>query len=153
MRCFIHSDREAISVCKQCGKAMCADCSAYSGHNGICPECRNAEFIEERDLLEIKLNGNQSAQIKNIVLAVVCAIAAIALGILVGPILFALLIGTVIFAIRFLNVKNERKPLLDRISFLNGKILKLENALQKGTYLSPPYLHNILYTKTPCSCI
>ena len=47
MRCFIHTNVEAIAACRQCGKGMCENCSAYSGHTGICPECRRNEFIAE----------------------------------------------------------------------------------------------------------
>ena len=47
MRCFIHTDVEAIAACRKCGKGMCSNCSAYSGHTGICPECRRNEFILE----------------------------------------------------------------------------------------------------------
>ena len=49
MRCFIHNNVEAIATCKICGKAMCADCSAYSSHSGICPQCRKEQFTNEVD--------------------------------------------------------------------------------------------------------
>ena len=51
MRCFIHDTEEAIATCRKCGKAMCSKCSAYSGHSGICPQCRREDFIEERSKL------------------------------------------------------------------------------------------------------
>ena len=47
MRCFIHNSVEAIAACRRCGKGMCSNCSAYSGHTGICPECRRNDFIVE----------------------------------------------------------------------------------------------------------
>jgi len=47
MRCFVHLNKEAIAACRTCGKGMCADCSAYSGHSGVCPQCRKAEFEKE----------------------------------------------------------------------------------------------------------
>lgn len=47
MKCFIHNEVEAVAACRKCGKGMCQDCSAYSGHTGICPECRRQEFILE----------------------------------------------------------------------------------------------------------
>ena len=47
MKCFVHIEKEAIAACRQCGKGMCEDCSAYSGHTGICPECRLKEFKAE----------------------------------------------------------------------------------------------------------
>lgn len=73
MRCFIHPQTEAIAVCKRCGKAMCDDCSSYSGHSGICPECRLNEFRMEEDLLKKKI-------IKAIVTATIIGIAGIALA-------------------------------------------------------------------------
>ena len=48
MKCFIHEQQEAIAVCEKCGKGMCGECSAYSAHSGICPECRRKDFIEEK---------------------------------------------------------------------------------------------------------
>lgn len=47
MKCFIHEDREAIAVCKDCGKAMCRNCSAFTNHSGLCPECRLAELKDK----------------------------------------------------------------------------------------------------------
>ena len=51
MNCFIHPHKAAVATCKRCGKAMCENCSAYSGHSGICPECRNDEYKRERAAL------------------------------------------------------------------------------------------------------
>lgn len=51
MNCFIHPHKAAVATCKRCGKAMCENCSAYSGHSGICPECRNADYKRERAAL------------------------------------------------------------------------------------------------------
>lgn len=47
MKCFIHFDKEAVAACRNCGKGMCANCSAFSGHRGICPECRKEELEKE----------------------------------------------------------------------------------------------------------
>ena len=47
MKCFIHTGVEAIASCKTCGKGMCSNCSAYSGHTGVCPACRKKEFERE----------------------------------------------------------------------------------------------------------
>ncbi len=40
-------NKEAIAACRKCGKGMCANCSAYSGHSGICPECRKKKLENE----------------------------------------------------------------------------------------------------------
>ena len=47
MKCFVHIQEEAVAACRKCGKGMCANCSAYSGHSGVCPECRKKEFEKE----------------------------------------------------------------------------------------------------------
>ena len=47
MKCFIHFEEEAVAACRNCGKGMCANCSAYSNHSGICPECRKKEFEQK----------------------------------------------------------------------------------------------------------
>ena len=51
MNCFIHPHKAAVATCKRCGKAMCENCSAYCGHSGECPECRNADYKRERAAL------------------------------------------------------------------------------------------------------
>ena len=79
MRCFIHMNVEAISVCKKCGKAMCAECSAYSGHSGICPECRCLEFIAERNRLTEENKELKKEKCWNVFWAVVTAITVIGL--------------------------------------------------------------------------
>lgn len=66
MRCFIHNDAEAISVCKRCGKAMCAKCSAYSGHSGVCPECRRDDFIKERNQNNKQIEEIKKEKIRNV---------------------------------------------------------------------------------------
>ena len=70
MRCFIHNDVEAISVCKRCGKAMCPKCSAYSGHSGICPECRREDFIKERACNIKQIEDIKKERVLNVVWAI-----------------------------------------------------------------------------------
>jgi hypothetical protein len=36
MRCFNHRDKEAIAVCRSCGKGVCADCSVDIGRGIAC---------------------------------------------------------------------------------------------------------------------
>ena len=74
MKCFIHRSEEAVATCKQCGKAMCIDCSAYSEHTGICPECRRKEFIEKRNQLLYQIENLRKERIKAIVFAVLLCI-------------------------------------------------------------------------------
>lgn len=134
MKCFIHTSQEAISVCKKCGKAMCADCSSYSQHSGICPECRREEFIHERAQLQDNLRSN----LRSIVLSCIVIVLSIALAIWLmldvlgnfGALAFVL---TVAFAIRVAVLFVRRKPMIDRVAFLTGEIDKLTLSLGKGT--------------------
>ena len=132
MRCFIHLDVEAISVCKKCGKAMCVECSAYSNHSGICPECRREEFIAERARQTSELASIKSSMIKFGAGAIAIAILAIVLAIVVHFAMLVVLVGSLIFGIKVLLLSNKRKPIQDRIAFLTGEIDKLGLALNKG---------------------
>lgn len=105
MKCFIHLNDEAISVCKKCGKAMCMNCSAYSDHSGICPECRREEFIVESNNLNRLLNSNKNSIIINIVFAVLLAVVSIVLAVSVAVFTLALIIVPVILAIRVVQQK------------------------------------------------
>ena len=55
MKCFIHTGKEAIAACRKCGKGMCADCSSYSNHSGICPQCRREEFEDQAIKLDFSI--------------------------------------------------------------------------------------------------
>ncbi|MBO7214293.1 MAG: hypothetical protein J6V66_02225 [Clostridia bacterium] len=79
MRCFIHNEVEAISVCKRCGKAMCANCSAYSGHSGICPECRRNNFIAERNNNYVLINNLKSERRLSVAWAILLSWTLIAI--------------------------------------------------------------------------
>lgn len=79
MRCFIHNEAEAIATCKRCGKAMCAKCSAYSNHSGVCPECRRDEFIDEVKHNENEIKEYKRDRIFNIVWAVLLCWTIIAI--------------------------------------------------------------------------
>ncbi|MCI8368503.1 MAG: hypothetical protein HFJ81_02615 [Clostridia bacterium] len=134
MKCFIHINDEAISVCKQCGKAMCMNCSAYSDHSGICPECRREGFIAECGNLNRLLNSNKNSIILNIVFAVLLVILSIVTSVLVGIYMLALLVVSVALAIRVVFLFNKRKPWQQRVNYLSAEISKLTNILKhRGT--------------------
>lgn len=133
MRCFIHSNVEAIAVCKKCGKAMCTNCSSYSGHSGICPECRRDEYIAERKNLISERKSNTASIVKSSLLAAVFAIVAIALAVAVTVYGAALLLGTLIFAIRIMVLVTRRKPITDQIDYLDNEISILTTNLNKGS--------------------
>lgn len=132
MKCFIHLNDEAISVCKICGKAMCMNCSAYSNHTGICPECRRTEFINERNNLNIELSRNKKSVIKCVILAIVISVLAVVLAIAISPITLIGLALNLVFVFRILLLLKRRRPIEDRIAYLTGEIDKLGVALQRG---------------------
>jgi len=39
--CAFHPDRRASAVCQQCGKLICAECTATEGGRLLCPACRD----------------------------------------------------------------------------------------------------------------
>lgn len=132
MKCFIHLHDEAVAVCKKCGKAMCGNCSAYTNHSGICPECKREEFIVECNGLMSRLKKNKSSTNTSIIVAVLFAIAAVVLAIAVHVVMLALLVGTLVFGIRIINLLNIRRPINNRIEFLRREINKLNVALERN---------------------
>ncbi|MBR7110288.1 MAG: hypothetical protein IKC83_00280 [Clostridia bacterium] len=110
MKCFIHSGEEAVASCKKCGKGMCANCSAYSNHTGICPECRKDEFINEKNVLEDE-NKIIPWRIAGWVLFSCTVIGAI--------------IGIPKIIARTIDLNNNKK----RIDYLSGEINKLNQIL------------------------
>lgn len=118
MRCFIHSNVEAVSACKECGKGMCANCSAYSGHTGVCPACRLKGFEREYNMLE---REKKSA----VFWLVISIIAAVAL--LFAVAVFAIVPG--VFMIVNLVKIGKRN---ERMGTLQVEINKLKKALSQG---------------------
>ena len=112
MKCFIHLEQEAIAACRQCGKGMCADCSSYSNHSGICPECRLNGFKKEVAQKRSEYDELHKEQVWAVVKAVL-------LCWLIVPIFVGLY--------RFFDKKKQKEDLLMRIGTLNKEIKKLEN--------------------------
>lgn len=115
MKCFIHWEADAIAACKTCGKGMCADCSAYSGHSGICPECRKEELIHARNFL-VEENVDLIFDI-------------------VKSALWCVFIITIPFKVfRIFRITKKRKLNAERIAILTAEIDRLNNALaNRGT--------------------
>lgn len=115
MKCFMHTAREAVATCKICGKGMCANCSAYSGHTGICPECRKEEFLREI----VRLNSEDKS-----------------LGwAIVGWSLFTIVLGVTVIGLIFGGYKIiasvlQRKKGRKRLEYLRQEVMKLERAKQ-----------------------
>ncbi len=121
MKCFIHGGREAIAVCKRCGKGMCSNCSAYTGHSGICPECTLSS-------LEALRCDEAKTRTGAIVCSVFMTILAIIFLFLEGLALIALAPAVVIgiCVIRTIVISK-------RINALDDEIAKLRRALSQGT--------------------
>ena len=116
MRCFIHNEAEAIATCKKCGKAMCAKCSAYSKHSGICPECRCKEFEDEVERNNNKIKELKWERVKNIFFMIILCWTIIAIF---------------INLYRFIKNGNEITSLLERNEKLTIEINKLTKALNE----------------------
>lgn len=119
MRCFVHLNKEAIAACRTCGKGMCADCSAYSGHSGVCPQCRKAEFEKEVQSLN-QQNRELSGEIFwSVLLAILLCWTIIGL------------IWNIVAVIIKANQKNSNAT---RISTLKEEIARLDKILiNRGT--------------------
>ncbi|MGN0796032.1 MAG: hypothetical protein ACI4MT_03670 [Christensenellales bacterium] len=136
MYCFIHTDTEAAAVCKKCGKAMCQNCSAYSGHTGICPACRKEEFEQER----AQNYGYKKQEIKKIVVMAIIAVIVLVVSIVCmaksGILLYAGLailgIALIVFTILFVKSIRLLKAYIDRINYLTQEIDKITKALSLG---------------------
>ena len=111
MKCFIHGDREAIAVCKRCGKGMCSNCSAYTGHSGICPECTLSSLTARRYEEARTRTGAIVCSVIMTILAIIAIAPAIVIGICV--------IRTIVIS--------------KRINALDDEIGKLQRALSQGT--------------------
>lgn len=114
MRCFIHFQKEALAACRTCGKGMCADCSAYSGHKGICPECRKEEFEKERKNL-IQSNKSLTGEI----------VWAVVLGILLCWTIIGLIWNVVSIIVK--SVQKGKNN--ERIELLTKEIDRLDHVM------------------------
>ncbi len=117
MKCFIHGAVEAVAACRQCGKGMCSNCSAYSGHTGICPACKKTEHEREYACNEEKK--------KSLIWSIVG-------WSFVGVALCWTIIGLIVGAVKVFNRVRERNKLKARNEYLAGEIAKLNNALKQG---------------------
>lgn len=61
MKCYNHPERDAVAVCKACGKAVCHACGIETGHGFVCQQSC-AESLAEINMLQ----ASQKAHLKNI---------------------------------------------------------------------------------------
>ena len=119
MRCFVHLNKEAIAACRTCGKGMCADCSAYSGHSGVCPQCRKAEFEKEVQSLH-QQNRELSGEIF--------------WSVLLAILLCWTVIGLIWNIVAVIIKANKKSSNTTRISSLEQEIARLDKILvNRGT--------------------
>ena len=132
MNCFIHPHKAAVATCKNCGKAMCENCSAYSGHSGICPECRNDEYKRER----AALIDERKSKIRWIVFeAVIIALVVLFTLLMIieaGAAMLVFLIAALIPVPFIVRNAKRLKAIKERLTFVEGEIAKLDAALARG---------------------
>ncbi len=117
MKCFMHPQKEAIAACRNCGKGMCADCSSYSSHSGICPACKKEELIMERKQL-VYSNSSLTTEKRWYIFKLI--------------ILFITIIYPFYAWYQIANINKQITSNSDRICFLDKEIRKIEDALMKG---------------------
>ncbi|MDE6968015.1 MAG: hypothetical protein K2P12_05075 [Clostridia bacterium] len=132
MKCFMHPQVEAVSVCKRCGKAMCADCSSYTAHSGICPACRKEEYEIELSQLITHIKEYKSSIIITSIFAVLIVVIGIIMAVLISPIFAVVLLVDLVLIYRIVKRRKELNAMNDRKTYLVGEIGKINRALTKG---------------------
>ena len=111
MKCFRHPDVDAVALCKQCCKALCASC-AVEGQGGISCHGTCAEEVERQHALLHRARqglGAASAAIgRTAYFLLVCGAAMLVLG-LVDDSTFATIMGAVLLASGLVGIRTARK--------------------------------------------
>ena len=56
MKCFYHHDKDAHAICKNCGKAICSDCSITRKDEAYWPDCfSNLIAYHEKNLSKMRM--------------------------------------------------------------------------------------------------
>ncbi len=127
MKCFVHLDKEAIAACKTCGKGMCDNCSAYSNHSGICPECRKKEYEEELNDVSSEIRSCTIRIVLASIIGALLFVCFVAIAIGVSFLCLAIAGG---FVCKYVF---DRKKHQERSEFLVAEIAKLSKALTRGS--------------------
>ena len=61
MKCYNHSGREAVAVCRACGKAVCQECGLETGNGIACRQICTAILAEKTEYY-----SRQAAHLKNL---------------------------------------------------------------------------------------
>ena len=67
MRCFNHSDREAVGSCKACAKGLCSECAVDLGHGLSCRGPHEATVESYRVVLERNTKLLNAARINGVI--------------------------------------------------------------------------------------
>lgn len=132
MNCFIHPHKAAVATCKRCGKAMCENCSAYSGHSGICPECRNADYKRERAALIDERKSKIRWIVFEAVIIALVVLFTLWMIIEAGAAMLVFLIAALILVPFIVRNAKRLKAIKERLTFVEGEIAKLDAALGRG---------------------
>lgn len=132
MNCFIHPHKAAVATCKRCGKAMCENCSAYSGHSGICPECRNADYKRERAALIDERKSKIRWVVFEAVIIALVVLFTLLMIIEAGAAMLVFLIAALILVPFIVRNAKRLKAIKERLTFVEGEIAKLDAALARG---------------------
>ena len=102
MKCFNHHEKDAVAVCRHCGKALCPDCTVESEHGVSCSgrcERHMGDFNELLNRAEKDAQGYRSLGILLIVASIMMAILTMGLpGFLGESFVKALPIRLILFA-------------------------------------------------------
>ena len=132
MNCFIHPHKAAVATCKKCGKAMCENCSAYSGHSGECPECRNADYKRERAALIDERKSKIRWIVFEAVIIALVVLFTLWMIIEAGAAMLVFLIAALILVPFIVRNAKRLKAIKERLTFVEGEIAKLDAALGRG---------------------
>lgn len=59
MHCFVHTDRDAVGICKSCNKGICVDCAADLQHSLACKGAHE-EAVEQLHAMVLRAQRVQS---------------------------------------------------------------------------------------------
>lgn len=85
MRCYNHSNIEAVAVCRSCGRALCRDCTAEVGLSCSCKGRCESIVATMNDLVERGRTAYQKTstlQLRNAVFVILLAIVFISLAVI-----------------------------------------------------------------------
>lgn len=80
MRCFNHSDREAVGTCKACSRGLCSECAVDLGHGLSCRGGHEATVESYRVMLDRNTKALDAAPVT----VLIGPIFIVAIGLLMG---------------------------------------------------------------------